>query len=510
MAASSLIFGEGSRRRQCALAKRAPVEPVSALTRHGRESARVQPTAASAGSTPATTNAPSVTLPLAFILTGLGALLAGLLGLVWRPELLATYHYNQYVIALTHLMVLGWLCTAVMGAVYQLVPVALETKLHSERLAMMHFAFHVVGFAGMVWMFWRWDLKQVGHYGSVFAFGVGLFAYNVGRTLLRVHRWNVIATAVASAVFWLGCAVLAGLCVAAAKCSYESAALLSPASFVGGMVNGLQAIASYVKRFDQISVMHAHAHLGVVGFFLILIVGVSFRLVPMFTLSEIQSPRRAVWSVILLNFGLAGSFVTVLLRSPWKLAVAGVILAGLILYGFEIRAILRARKRRVLDWGLRQFLTATSLLVPVALLGVVLAWPGLALTPFTGQLENLYGALALLGVVTFAILGMLYKIIPFLVWYSRYRHEVGRHRVPSFGELYSGRLQVTSYWLYVAGLVGLSVATLAANAAGVRAGAGLLAVSVILFTVNVTKILSHFFKPLAASSETAPAGQTMP
>ena len=79
------------------------------------------------------------------------------------------------------------------------------------------------------------------------------------------------------------------------------------------------------------------------------------------------------------------------MRSPWKLLFALMIIAGLAFYGIEMRAILRARKRRVLDWGLKYFLTAISLLGLLSLLALVLSWPGLPLTPFTGQLENLYG-----------------------------------------------------------------------------------------------------------------------
>src|SRR5579862_6697532 len=101
--------------------------------------------------TPFGAHAPSVRLPLAFILTGLLALCAGMGWLLLHPELLATYHYNQYVIALTHLFVLGWILSVIIGAMYQLVPVALEVRLHSERLAWWHFAFHVAGFIGMVW-----------------------------------------------------------------------------------------------------------------------------------------------------------------------------------------------------------------------------------------------------------------------------------------------------------------------------------------------------------------------
>ena len=166
-------------------------------------------------------HAPSIRLPLRFMITGLLALLLAFAGLLLRPDLLATYHYNQYIIALTHLVVLGWIGTIVMGAMYQLVPVALETRLHSERLARWQFVVHLVGFAGMVWMFWTWNLKQVGHFGTVLVVGVGLFVYNIFRTLWRVPRWNVVASAVASALIWFSVAVLAGLTIAAGKASYS-------------------------------------------------------------------------------------------------------------------------------------------------------------------------------------------------------------------------------------------------------------------------------------------------
>jgi hypothetical protein len=149
---------------------------------------------------------------------------------------------------------------------------------------------------------------------------------------------------------------------------------------------------------------------------------------------------------------------------------------------------------------LRTFLTAVSLLAPLSVLAVMLSWPGLPLTPFTGQLENLYGVLALLGVVSLAILGMLYKVIPFLVWFGRYSREIGRRKVPSMGDLYSHRLQAVGYWLYLAGLATVCAGTVLGHANGVRSGAVLLTTSVAVFAVNVAKMLSHFwpakFQPL--------------
>jgi hypothetical protein len=439
------------------------------------------------------------------MVTGILALFVGVSLLVLRPAMLATYHYNQYVIAATHLFVLGWICTIVMGAMYQLVPVALETKLYSEKLAAWQFAFHLVGFTGMVWMFWTWNMKQVGHFGSVLLVGVGLFVYNIARTLLRVPRWNVIATAVASALVWLSLVVSVGLTIAVGKCSYEAASGPASGGPLGVLLLGLKAIAAFTARFDQIAAMHAHAHLGVLGVFIMLIVGISYKLVPMFTLSDIQSPRRALASVTLLNVGLLGVFVAILLRHPLKFAFALLVVAGLACYGIEMIAILRACKRRSLDWGLKSFLTAISLLAPLSVLALVLSWPGLPLTTFTGRLENVYGFLGLAGVVSFAIIGMFYKIIPFLVWYGSYSTQIGLRKVPSLADLYSPGLQAAGYWTYVAGLAAATAAILLGNAAAVTGACALLALSLATLAWNVAKILSHLVRPRIALLNLRPA-----
>jgi len=445
---------------------------------------------------PSGTNAPSVVLPLSFVLAGMAALLTGMVWLMMRPSLLAQYHYNQYVIAATHLFVLGWICSIIMGAMYQLVPVALETKLYSEKLARWQFVFHVVGFAGMVWMFREWNMKQVGHFGCVMGVGVGLFVYNIARTLARVPKWNVTATAVSAALVWLSLTVTAGLSIAAGKCVYESTQGLATAGGVRTIVSGLRAVGAFMSHFDALSAMHAHAHLGGVGLFMMLIVGVSYKLIPMFTLSEIQSKRRAAWSVALLNIGLAGSFATILSRSPWKLLFAAIIVSALVIYGWELFAILRARKRRALDGGIRYFLTAVLLLLPLSLLALILAWPGLPLNHMTGQLENLYGFLGLIGVVSFAIMGMLYKIVPFLVWFGRYSSQIGTVRVPALADLYSPRLQSAGYWSYLVGLAATSVAIMFSSETGVRYGGALLASSATTLAINIAWMLSHYFRPI--------------
>jgi hypothetical protein len=446
-------------------------------------------------SRPSNGSAPSTLLPLGFVLTGILSLCFGLVWLILRPDLLTTYHYNQDIIALTHLFVIGWVCSIVAGATYQLVPVALETRLYSETLARWHLALHGIGVIGMVWTFHTWNLKHVAHFGSVLAIGIALFVYNLGRTLSRVHKWSITAGAIAAALFWISMAVLAGLTVATGKC-FQSLEPSTTSTGLSAMVLGLlKSCASLTAHFDPISTMHAHAHLGSIGCFTMLIVGVSYKVIPMFTLSEVQNRRRAALSLVLLNLGLTGSFFAILLRSPWKLAFTGLSVLGLALYVWELVAILGKRKRQALDWGIKYFLIAIGLLVPVTLLALVLSWQALPLNGFTGQLENLYGFLAIIGFITFAILGMLYKIIPFLVWFRCYSRQVGRARVPALADLYNARLQAWGCGLYVVGLVVTSVGILRASEPLTRFGCFCLSAGATTFVANCALMFRHWFVP---------------
>ncbi|MBX3748199.1 MAG: hypothetical protein KF833_23055 [Verrucomicrobiae bacterium] len=450
------------------------------------------------GGLPDLNHAPDVRLPLRFMLAGLMSLAAALGILVAQPHLLTAYHYHHHVVAITHLLVLGFLLSVVFGATYQLVPVALETRLHSERLARWHFPIHLVSVASMVWMFWVWNMKEVGHFGSGLALGAGFFVWNIARTLRRVSRWDPVAFGIASMLVWLTATVAAGLAVAAAKSTYELVDRPGLHPLLAAPLQGLRAIADAVARFDALGVMHAHAHLGVLGIFILLTIAIAYRLVPMFLISEVQRPARAWASLILLNLGLVTIAFALPLQPAWKPLAALLTVAGLACYGIELAAIVHARRRRTLDWGLRAFLTAQALLVPVAALGLLLSRPGLALTEFIGRLENLYGFLALFGVVAFAILGMLYKILPFLVWFATYSREVGRSRTPTLQEMISVPLQMAGYTLWIAGLVVISTAILLAHDLLARIGASVLAASFVTFLVNAARILRHRFQPQLA------------
>jgi hypothetical protein len=125
----------------------------------------------------------------------------------------------------------------------------------------------------------------------------------------------------------------------------------------------------------------------------------------------------------------------------------------------------------------------------------VLAWPGLAVTEFTGQMENLYGFTALVAVVGLAILGMLCKIMPFLVWYHSYSPHVGRAKVPSLGDMSEPQLLAAGYWTFLGAISWLSGAILMASEPAVRIGAVLLATSLACYAGNFASVLSHWIRP---------------
>jgi hypothetical protein len=128
----------------------------------------------------------------------------------------------------------------------QVAPVALGTTLQSERYGWWHFGLHAASVPGMVYSFWRWDMTLLGHFGAAFALGIILFSVNAWRTVWRSGQRDAVAWSLTLAAGWLVVTGLAGLLLAANRCWNFWAT--NPLLF-----------------------LRAHAHLGLVGFFVTLL-----------------------------------------------------------------------------------------------------------------------------------------------------------------------------------------------------------------------------------------------
>ena len=413
-------------------------------------------------------------LPLAFIGGGLGALAWAAGVLATFPGLLLLPHAHPAVVALAHLWLPGFLLSVSMGAVYQLMPVVLGTPLRLPLgAAWTHLGLHMAGVPLLVVGFslGRFDVVALG--GVLVAAGIGVFAVGAWRTFLASSRRDAIAWSFPLAVTWLAAAVGFGLVIA-----------------VNRHVN--------VLPWSVLDLLRSHAHVGVGGFFLTLLQGATFQLVPMFTLAEVQGERWVGAGLVLAQAGL-------LVLAPGLalgLRVVGLtgallLVAGIACSGAALGATLRKKRRRGLDPGLKGFALGAALFGVAALggFGLALTTPDIAAA---GRAAMAYGFTIVAGALSLMVMGMLCKIVPFLVWMKTYGPRAGRQPVPVAGALASRWLELAWLCLHGIAVVSIVVGLMVGAPLLVATGSGLLAGALGLFLVNLLRVFSHLVRPRAA------------
>ncbi len=411
-------------------------------------------------------------LPLAFIGLGLVwlAVATGMVAL--SPNVLALSHAAPAVVTLTHAWVLGFFVTVATGAIYQLAPVALSTTLWSERYAWWHFGLHAIAVPGMVYAFARWDMALLGHFGTLFAVGTLLFAANTWKTVRRSGHRDVVAWSLVLATSWLLLTVTIGLVLSANRFWH----------FI---------------PIDLLALLRAHAHLGLIGFFLTLLQGVTFRLVPMFTLGDVPSWRPVRWGLALSQIGLLGLAPALAWHAAYVAAAFGtLVFAGMVFSGHALAQTLATRKKRVLDSGIRALRRGAGMLALSAAIGLFLVWPT---TPGGSALGGcsamVYAVLVLIGGLLPVFTGMMCKIVPFLTWMRAYGPRVGRVPTPSAGALTKPRIEAWALGLQGLAVVPLVTGLWSSHLPLLTTGAWLLAVGVGLFLFDMAGVMKHLWWP---------------
>ena len=420
--------------------------------------------------------APSIALPLRYLLAAGAAFVLAALGVPWLASELAGHYYHPRILALTHAVALGWITMTIMGATYQLVPIVLERPLWSERLARWQFVVLAGGIVGMVAHF------SVGHSSGLLwaaglvSLGVAAHVVNVGLSLRGCGRWTFTARLMGLALAGLALTALFGATLAASR--------LWP--ILGG---------------DRLALVQAHFHLALFGWVAPMVLGVAARLYPMFLLA--REPEG--WPGHLQLSGLAvgvPAVVAGLIAWPVLLPVgAAAIAAALASHMAWVAGMVWNRKRPTLDWGLRLALSGTICLVPGVLTGLALAGGLLA----GSRAALAYAVLALGGWISLTIAGMMLKIVPFLVWQQVYAPRVGRAPVPTLGQLSSPTSEAAASVLLVGGTLALAAAVAAGDPAWIRAAGVVLALGALAFGITLARALRH----LGASRDREPAVAAM-
>ncbi len=330
--------------------------------------------------------APPISVPLRFFLTApvFGAT-AALLLIIFGGDAL-TSRWAPVTLAVTHLLTLGFLAMVMVGAVQQLLPVLVGSPVPRAKWVsrIMH-PLLTLGIASLVAGLAGGGTGLM--YGAIALLGSGflIFVAVTASSLLRARSGHFTVTAMALSILALTITVALGLYLAL----------------------GYTGAIPMARQYTDL-----HLGWGFIGWVVLLLAGVAYQVVPMFQITP-DYPRP------LMRFLTPGLFV---LLGVWSLGrgmamvpdaiatvAAGLIAGGVLLFALATVCVQVRRKRRLPDVTLDFWRLAMA-----SLAAVVLTWAvGLTLDKLPGLL---LGVLFIVGFAMSAVNGMLYKIVPFLVW----------------------------------------------------------------------------------------------
>lgn len=369
---------------------------------------------------PAYDAAPPIAAPFRFFLSmPLFGVLFGLALLLVDPVMLQT-RWNWPVLALTHLLTLGLLAQPMLGALVQMLPVVAGVSLPRPLwLARWSHGLLTAGSLSLVAGFWL--MQPLGLQVAAVMLPLALlpFALLAVRGLLRSSTGDATTRMMLLALLALLLTVLLGLL--------------------------LLGHLGWGRGLDALRLTNLHGLWGGMGWVLGLVVGIAFTVVPMFQMTprypaQLEKTALAAWSLLLLALSAALWFlpesaapVTVMLLLPGSAGFAAVTLW------------LQRQSRRASDVTLRFWMLAMLSLGVAAVLPLAAPW-----WPRAGLLA---GALFLFGFAVSVVNGMLYKIVPFLVWLHLQRINQRRFAIPNMKQILAETAQRRQLWLHTAALL---------------------------------------------------------
>ncbi len=333
--------------------------------------------------------APPFSLPLRFFLTAPLFLLAAAAMIVLAPDALAS-RWTPAALALTHALTLGFLAMVMVGALTQMLPVVAGSPLPAPRLvAWMSHVPLALGTVALMTGFLAAEPMAFGVAAALLATAFLVFLVAVTLSLLRAVA-GVTSHGIRLAVTSLGITVALGLALVLLRAGWWSPPAVEAA-------------------------VAAHIAFGLLGWILLLVIGVAWQVVPMFQLTPPYPPVLSRWLVpLLFVLLLVHAFAPLAHPAVGMLAEAG--LAGGVLAFAIVTLRLQSRRRRKLSDVTLDYwwLGMASLVASVAV------WLAGRLWPAWGESDAfppLLGVVFLGGFAVSVVSGMLYNIVPFLAWF---------------------------------------------------------------------------------------------
>jgi hypothetical protein len=387
---------------------------------------------------------PPLSAPLRFFLTApLFLILAGALAVIEGGAIFAS-RWTPAALAATHLLAVGFMLQVMVGALIQILPVLAGANLARPRLiaGIVHPGL-ALGALALAAGFLTGSPGWLHGAGVLLAISLTVFLIAAGLAIFRVPSTSPSIRGLKLSVFALAITAAGGLFM-----------LLV---LTGGWGVPLMPLADL------------HAAWGLGGWAGILLMAVAYVVVPMFQLTP-GYPARPAWALpllllaALLLWSLAWAVSGEILQ---RLAQAGLAVGGLLFVGQTMK-LQAARRRARPDSTFRYWQGAlyASLLALLMLLASAVQ-PALSELPAwtTG-----FGVLILLGGLSAFIAGMLYKILPFLLWLHLQPLARPGRPVPPMNKLLADKEGLVQWRLYLAAVVLGSMAAIRADWFAMPAG----------------------------------------
>ncbi|MFC7157451.1 hypothetical protein ACFQPA_18645 [Halomarina halobia] len=409
---------------------------------------------------------PPMTVPLRHFVVGFGFLLLG--GIAGLLDALGALP-GRGTLAHVHLLLAGWVCLTIMGAMTQFVPVWSGVPLHSRRLAAGQLPPVAVGLLGFAATLLSGDLRWLAVFGGLLLLGFLTFVYNVGRTLAAARPLDVTERHFALALAYFVALVALGYLLA------------------------LDLALPVFDRWgvDRTSVVAAHATLAVFGAVLTTVLGALYQLATMFTQTKLRGVDESLRRVEEVGYPVG----VVALAAGRLFEVAPLARVGGLLATVSVLAFGAILARRLYETRVDRtpMLSRYAVAAAAMALWAALTAPAWATDPL--GFDALFGApgtvhLLVLGVIGFVVLGTLYHVVPFIVWVHRYSDRLGYERVPMIDDLYDDRIAAVDFAAVLGGGASVALAEFAPPLAGLFAVGGLLAaLGFALFVANMALVI---------------------
>ncbi|MDT8375176.1 MAG: hypothetical protein RQ867_00400 [Mariprofundaceae bacterium] len=413
--------------------------------------------------------APPLSVPLRFFLTApLFGIAASVLMLVSGPEMF-TGRWSPSMFALTHLITLGFISMVMIGAVQQLLPVLVGAPV--KKPVLIGTILHGLMMLGVPLLVTGFLLEQQWLLSAAFLILAVCFTLFLAVTLyclFTAESKSDSVTAMRLSVISLAIAVAVGIC-AGSGLTADAAGFAWAAGVVWGDI-----------------------HLGwaLFGWVGLMFIGVGFQVVPMFQLTPAY-PKAVMHRLPGVIFGLLliCSF-TVLTRPELAAWLMTVVVFCFVLFAVVTLSLQSRRRRRTPDVTLDYWRLGMASILAAALLWLIrLLLPDPTLSP---ALELATGIIVLVGVMISLIIGMIYKIVPFLLWFHLQSRLDEYVKLPTMKQMLPDHPARRQLRLHTAALLFLTATAIWPSGWTLYPAALLFAVSSLLLWLNIFNALKHY------------------